>query len=166
MSEYNDIYGPYPMRIQVMPGSEAEHHYYRTAARYSDETVKREALAPGVTASPRDDLVFRGGKTVPEMGFQNVYLGRPSDFQPGDVESIDDAISRIILDERLKEIIQQSISIVERDVFTQVLQQTGGNKAKAARLLQVDYKTIHVKVKKLGIWIDKGNEAETADMAR
>jgi DNA-binding NtrC family response regulator len=66
----------------------------------------------------------------------------------------------------LKEIIQQSISIVERDVFTQVLQQTGGNKAKAARLLQVDYKTIHVKVKKLGIWIDKGNEAETADMAR
>jgi DNA-binding NtrC family response regulator len=69
----------------------------------------------------------------------------------------------------LKEILQQSISTVERDVFTQVLKQTGGNKAKAARLLQIDYKTIHEKVKKLGIWIDKGNGTDTtesADMAR
>jgi two-component system nitrogen regulation response regulator GlnG len=69
----------------------------------------------------------------------------------------------------LKEILQQSISTVEREVFTQVLKQTGGNKAKAARLLQVDYKTIHEKVKKLGIWIDKGNGTDTtesADMAR
>jgi two-component system nitrogen regulation response regulator GlnG len=55
----------------------------------------------------------------------------------------------------LKEILQQSITAVEREVFTQVLKQTGGNKAKAARLLQVDYKTIHEKVKKLGILIDK-----------
>jgi DNA-binding NtrC family response regulator len=66
----------------------------------------------------------------------------------------------------LKEILQQSISTVEREVFTQILKQTGGNKAKAARLLQVDYKTIHEKVKKLGIWIDKGNGTDTADMAR
>jgi len=61
----------------------------------------------------------------------------------------------------LKEILQQSIMAVERDVFTQVLKQTGGNKAKAARLLQVDYKTIHEKVKKLGILIDKETGPET-----
>ena len=63
----------------------------------------------------------------------------------------------------LKEILQQSIMAVEREVFTQVLKQTGGNKAKAARLLQVDYKTIHEKVKKLGIWIEKGNGPETTE---
>lgn len=50
MSEYDDKYGPYPMRIQVLPGSEAEHHYYRSVARHSDESIEREALAPGVTA--------------------------------------------------------------------------------------------------------------------
>ena len=61
----------------------------------------------------------------------------------------------------LKEILQQSITAVEREVFTQVLKQTGGNKAKAARLLQVDYKTIHEKVKKLGILIDKETGTET-----
>jgi len=51
----------------------------------------------------------------------------------------------------LKEILQQSISAVEREVLTEVLKTTGGNKARAARLLQIDYKTIHEKVKKLGI---------------
>ncbi len=40
---------------------------------------------------------------------------------------------------------------MEREVLTEVLKQTGGNKARAARLLQADYKTIHTKVKKLGI---------------
>jgi len=55
----------------------------------------------------------------------------------------------------LKEIIQQSSSAVEREVLLHVLKATGGNKAKAARLLKIDYKTIHEKVKKLGIQMDK-----------
>lgn len=107
MSEKDEKIGPYPMRIQVMPGSEAEYHYYEIAARHNDAPIERAALAPGVKASPRDDLVFRGGKTLPHMGFQNIYLGRASDFAPGDQEAIDDAITRLVRDERLKAIIQQ-----------------------------------------------------------
>ncbi|RLB06568.1 MAG: hypothetical protein DRG50_05285, partial [Deltaproteobacteria bacterium] len=51
------------------------------------------------------------------------------------------------------------IIAVEREVLTQTLRKTSGNKAKAARLLQIDYKTIHSKVKKYGIKIgeEKGN---------
>jgi DNA-binding NtrC family response regulator len=60
----------------------------------------------------------------------------------------------------LKEIVAQSIEAVEREVLSQVLKYTGGNKAKAARLLQVDYKTIHTKLKKLGILTDLGEEIE------
>jgi DNA-binding NtrC family response regulator len=63
----------------------------------------------------------------------------------------------------LKEILQQSITAVEREVFTQVLRQTGGNKAKATRWLQVDYKTIHEKVKKLGIRIDEFSNETTKE---
>jgi hypothetical protein len=107
MSESDDKNFPFPMRIQVAPGSEAEYRHYRAAARRSDESIEREALAPGVSASPKDDLIFRGGKTLPQMGFQNIYLGRASDFSTGDVESIDDAITRVIRDEQLKNIIQQ-----------------------------------------------------------
>jgi hypothetical protein len=107
MSEYDDRYGPLPMRVQVLPGSEAEHLHYRAAARYSDINLERTALAPGATGSPQDDLIFRGGKVIPQMGFQNIYLGRSSDFAAGDIEAIDDAITRVIRDDRLKSVIQQ-----------------------------------------------------------
>jgi hypothetical protein len=107
MSEHDDRYGPLPMRVQVLPGSEAEHLHYKAAARYSDVNLERTALAPGAKASPQDDLIFRGGKVIPQMGFQNIYLGRSSDFASGDIEAIDDAITRVIRDDRLKSIIQQ-----------------------------------------------------------
>jgi hypothetical protein len=107
MPEFDDQDSPYPMRIQVAPGSEAEYRHYRTARRRSDDGITREALAPGVSASPKDDLIFRGGKVLPQMGFQNIYLGHANDFAPGDVESIDDAITRLMRDEQLKSVIQQ-----------------------------------------------------------
>jgi hypothetical protein len=107
MSQFDDEEFVYPMRIQVAPGSEAEYRHYRSAVRRSGEVFQREALAPGVRASPQDDLIFRGGKTLPQMGFQNVYLGHPSDFASGDVESIDDSITRLMRDEQLQSIIQQ-----------------------------------------------------------
>src|SRR6185436_14482416 len=83
------------------------YRYYRTIFRRSDGSLAREALAAVVAASPKDDLVFRGGKTLPQMGFQNIYLGRAKDFAPGDVESIDDAITRVMRDEGLSNVVQQ-----------------------------------------------------------
>lgn len=49
----------------------------------------------------------------------------------------------------LKEIVQKNTLALERDVISQVLQHTGWNKAEAARLLRVDYKTLHGKIKRL-----------------
>jgi DNA-binding NtrC family response regulator len=63
----------------------------------------------------------------------------------------------------LKEIVDQSTTAVEREVLTQVLKYTGGNKAKAARLLQIDYKTIHTKLRKLGILTAGSKEGEHND---
>ena len=60
----------------------------------------------------------------------------------------------------LKEIVHQSTSTVEREVLVHVLKVTGGNKAKAARLLKIDYKTIHEKVKKLGLLTGNNNDGE------
>ena len=56
----------------------------------------------------------------------------------------------------LKEILRHNVIAVEREVLIQALRHTGGNKAKAARLLQIDYKTIHTKVKQLGISVKEG----------
>ena len=51
----------------------------------------------------------------------------------------------------LREIVRRNTMRVEREVIGQVLRRTGGNMAKAARLLQIDYKTMHGKVKAYGI---------------
>jgi two-component system nitrogen regulation response regulator GlnG len=51
----------------------------------------------------------------------------------------------------LKEIVRRTVRQVEQEVITKVLRETHGNKAKAARVLQVDYKTLHTKVKQYGI---------------
>jgi len=53
----------------------------------------------------------------------------------------------------LREIVGRNTARLERQVIAQTLRRTGGNKAKAARLLQVDYKTLHSKVKGYGIQI-------------
>jgi two-component system nitrogen regulation response regulator GlnG len=54
----------------------------------------------------------------------------------------------------LKEIMQRRIVVMEREILVHVLRETGGNKAKAARLLHIDYKTIHSKVRQYGIPIN------------
>jgi two-component system nitrogen regulation response regulator GlnG len=53
----------------------------------------------------------------------------------------------------LREIVKRTTVEVERRVLTRVLRKTKGNKAEAARLLQVDYKTIHSKLKEYAIEI-------------
>jgi len=45
---------------------------------------------------------------------------------------------------------------LEREVLVKALHMTGGNKAKAARMLHIDYKTIHLKVKQYGINVNGG----------
>ena len=59
-------------------------------------------------------------------------------------------------DRSFKEIIQESTFAVEREVLVKALRHAGGNKAKAARLLRIDYKTMHNKVKQLGISTEGG----------
>jgi two-component system nitrogen regulation response regulator GlnG len=57
-------------------------------------------------------------------------------------------------DLRLREIVKRSTIHVERRAIVAALRRTDGNKAKAARLLQVDYKTLHTKVNEYGIAIE------------
>ncbi|MBU1162113.1 MAG: sigma-54 dependent transcriptional regulator [Proteobacteria bacterium] len=60
-------------------------------------------------------------------------------------------------DNSLKEIVQNHTRAVEREVLKRAMKFSGGNKAKAARLLKIDYKTIHTKIKKLKIPLEGEN---------
>jgi DNA-binding NtrC family response regulator len=59
-----------------------------------------------------------------------------------------------VSDLSLREIVRNNTVHVERTAIVHALQRTCGNKAKAARLLQVDYKTLYTKVKEYGIQIE------------
>jgi two-component system nitrogen regulation response regulator GlnG len=67
----------------------------------------------------------------------------------------------------LKETVQRVVMQVERDILNRVLKETQGNKAQAARLLHIDYKTIHKKVREYGIaCADDGRDIEVRKVFR
>ena len=104
--------------------------------------IRRAALVAGDTITA-DDLSIKPS-TVTGMAFSPKVEGTPWK------------------NATLSEIVSQSVQLVEKEVLTAVLKFTGGNKARAARLLQVDYKTMHTKAKKFGIQqIGGDNDDET-----
>ncbi|MEI7437565.1 MAG: sigma-54 dependent transcriptional regulator [bacterium] len=60
----------------------------------------------------------------------------------------------------LREIVRRSVDEVEKRVLVAAMQVVGGNKAKAARLLQIDYKTMHTKAKQFGIQTKGENDEQ------
>ena len=55
---------------------------------------------------------------------------------------------------------QHNTATVERGILARVLRETGGNKAEAARLLHIDYKTIQLKIKVYGLQTDRARKGE------
>lgn len=53
---------------------------------------------------------------------------------------------RMVADSPLKEQVRKHIAEIERQVLLDTLRKTGWNKAKAARMLQVTYKTMLKKI--------------------
>ena len=96
-----------PMRIQARKGSVAEQRSYGKSGLPGAPWPMPKAIAPGVSPAPLEDLLFHGGKLVPQMQFQNVYLGAVSDWPGGDMESIDGAITLAMRDQRLNNVMVQ-----------------------------------------------------------
>jgi two-component system nitrogen regulation response regulator GlnG len=51
----------------------------------------------------------------------------------------------------LREVVRQHLVSLERQVLMEAMHSAAGNKAQAARMLKIDYKTIHQKLKEYGI---------------
>jgi hypothetical protein len=107
MAMSNASWTPQPMRIQARRGSEAERRYYHNGALPKGGWAKPTELAPGVSPKPLDDLIFHGGKIVPQMEFQNVFLGGQASWQASDIDSINSAITMAMQDSKLNNVLKQ-----------------------------------------------------------
>jgi hypothetical protein len=96
-----------PMRIQARPGSRAEALYYQRASLPGQAWPMPKAIAPGISPAPLDDLMFHGGKVVPQMEFQNVYLGGSASWAESDITAIDAAIGRAMQHKQLNNVMAQ-----------------------------------------------------------
>ncbi len=61
----------------------------------------------------------------------------------------------------LKKIVKGAVNAIERRVIKDVLKRTGGNKSKASKILQIDYKTMRYKIKEYEL--ETGNMQMTFD---
>lgn len=98
------------MRIQARPGSPVERRHYRYPER-SWAQLEPDAIARGIPPDPSADLVFHGGKTVPQMEFQNVFLGGQASWLASDIDSINTAITLAMQDRRLNNVVGQFFDV-------------------------------------------------------
>src|SRR5690349_13807166 len=90
-----------PLNVTLAPRSRALAAY---AARAG---VSADALAAGFDPRPDLDLTARGGRTVADLSFVNLYLGGAAAWDASDRTNIDAALSAAFSDEGLEQIIAQ-----------------------------------------------------------
>lgn len=93
------------LNIFVRPGSAAESKIHRKAGLLFHR-VGGEARVAGISATPAHDLVYRGGRTIPQLAYANFYVAGPG-WDAGDVQNIDRALAAAMSDARLNNVLAQ-----------------------------------------------------------
>jgi len=100
------------MRSTVRGGSRAEHLQHESAGvtGHVPNSAERVGSAP---STPSEDLKYRGGRTIQNLSFVNLYVGGNSAWQKSDIESIDHAISAAMADRNLNNVMRQYFNNAE-----------------------------------------------------
>jgi len=91
----------WPMKVQVRAHSRSGHYYKKNAGLPGVHLPHPSAIAPGVNPSPLHDLIFHGGKTVPQMQYKNYFIGGTASWEASDIASIDAALAAAMRDRQL-----------------------------------------------------------------
>ncbi|HKA56822.1 MAG TPA: hypothetical protein VKJ47_24520 [Candidatus Binatia bacterium] len=106
--------GPRPMNIYVRRGSRAEDKY---RALGGVAQLEPEELAPGIPPTPTHDLLYHGGKTIPNLTFTNFYVGGET-WDPSDRQNIDQALAAAMAEPTLNNVMAQYFSGPPTSTFT------------------------------------------------
>ena len=95
--------GTRPMNIVARRGSHAEDKYRALGGVLH---LEPEQLAPGLPPTPTHDLLYHGGKTIPNLVFTNFYVGGDA-WNHGDIQNIDTALAAAMTDPELNNVMAQ-----------------------------------------------------------
>lgn len=73
----------------------------------SGGNVRRQQLRDGATATPSEDLKYRGGRIIRDLSYVNLYVSGDTDWSTADVEQIDGSLSAAMRDEHLNNVLLQ-----------------------------------------------------------
>ncbi len=76
-------------------------------ARHRKIAVRNTAIAGGLTASPMEDLKYRGGRTIRDLKYMNIYVGGAESWDPIDWKSIDKKLAAAMSDQKLNNVMVQ-----------------------------------------------------------
>ncbi|SFJ37975.1 hypothetical protein [Planctomicrobium piriforme] len=105
--------GIHPNRFATRPGSQSERitraKIASNAATASAENSGQDdhQIVDGANPTPMEDLHYRGGRTLQNMSFVNLYVSGEQGWNMSDVANIDRAIAAAMSDEHLNNVIRQ-----------------------------------------------------------
>jgi hypothetical protein len=102
-----------PMNVYVRRGSKAEDKYRASAGVPG---LLPEVIAPGIPPTPKHDLLYHGGKTIPSLTFTNFYVGADA-WNQSDIQNIDHALAAAMTDPHLNNVMAQYFAAVPTSTF-------------------------------------------------
>lgn len=103
----SDKAGFRPMNVVVAQGSQAERQMRARAGLPGGTQAIAEAIAPGIPPRPRHDLIFHGGKTIPQLIYTNFFVGGQQAWKRSDIDNIDRALAAAMSDQNLNNVMRQ-----------------------------------------------------------
>lgn len=95
-----------PMKSALKTGSPAERKHRRKAGRIG-QLPSQAQIVNGLQPKPEDDLKYRGGKTIKDVTFVNIYVGGSQAWNEMDRKNIDWALNGAMTDPYLNHVIMQ-----------------------------------------------------------
>lgn len=96
-----ESYDVHPMRVAVAHGSRAEKGFWSRASM-----PQAAVVASGLPETPEHDLLFHGGKIIPDLTYTNFYVSGSS-WTQSDRDNVDKALEGAMTDERLNNVMAQ-----------------------------------------------------------
>ena len=75
--------------------------------RQRKNVVSSDSAEAGFPPTPDQDLVFRGGNTIPDLNFVNFYIDDSSSWNQNEIKSIDSALAAAMSDKNLNNVMVQ-----------------------------------------------------------